>query len=152
MFVETGGQWDNYQYPEKIVETDLMLAGRPALKQVRDLNLTYYIAGSYDIPLDLQAGIEVISAATPLGAGQFPVLNIQHAMTTKLSAFYTRRSPTDYDDIRWMCQNYYREIEAFKTQMNMQHRLAFIQECQQQSVSREAPNFVKRMKHVLGVP
>jgi hypothetical protein len=83
-----------------------------------------------------------------MGQKQFPVIDILHAMASKLNAYYSRQGPNDYADIRFLIQAFPEQVFAIRTQLNVTHRQYYVTYYAQNSPE----NAVRRVKHVLGVP
>ncbi|WEW60957.1 hypothetical protein PRK78_006445 [Emydomyces testavorans] len=87
IFVKVGGE-HNPGIPELYVMVDLILCG------------------SLGAPVDVHTASELVTATTPLGPRQFPLLNIGSILNSKLGAFFGRREASDYLDIKFITQHF----------------------------------------------
>ncbi|KAH7395256.1 hypothetical protein DE146DRAFT_659654 [Phaeosphaeria sp. MPI-PUGE-AT-0046c] len=129
VFVLVGGQ-SNPGVPELWVAVDVILHG------------------SLGAPEHPQDSSEVVTVSTEAGQKQFPVIDILHAMASKLNAYYSRQGPNDYTDITFLIRRFPEQVFAIRTQLNATHRQYFVT-----SFALENPqNAVRRAKYILGVP
>ncbi|EPE33237.1 hypothetical protein GLAREA_06249 [Glarea lozoyensis ATCC 20868] len=138
---------------EKLVEVDFLLAGTELSFKPTNFVLTF--EGNFGLNIDLTDSVEIINTVLPSeSVHQFPVLKLLSAMRSKLLAHFTRNESRDYKDLQWLCAQYGMEIYEFRAELEMVHRQKFIDHCEQQPASSDGsgPNYVRKVKHILGVP
>ncbi|KAF2667876.1 hypothetical protein BT63DRAFT_303939 [Microthyrium microscopicum] len=120
-------QVEDQNMPEMWVEVDLLLSGAFGLVSVDEF----------------PSIIELI----PYQDVNFPVLNIERIMKTKLEAYRQRHTAKDFEDLIFLIQRYYTEIYEVRSALDFNHRQAFYNAY----ASRNGPQRAARVKHTLGL-
>lgn len=90
------------------------------------VSLTLKFEGNLGAPMNLPSGTEtIIPVQTTQGSGTVQVIDLRHQFTAKLSAYYSRQSKNDYDDINFLFASYTTAIYDFSHQLDLQHRQYF---------------------------
>jgi hypothetical protein len=137
---------------DKLVEVDFLLAGQ--IPNLLLLTIILKLLGDFGLEFDLATTIKMIGTVLPSrGVHQFPVLKLLSATRSKLLAHFTRNELRDYKDLQWLFVRYSKEIHEFRAELEIVHRQKFIDHCEQQPASSSGgANYVRKMKHILGVP
>ncbi|KAI9732271.1 MAG: hypothetical protein M1818_007590 [Claussenomyces sp. TS43310] len=108
VFVRTGGRWE------------------PAYDEV-NISVDIIINGNLGTPQRFPRGTQVINPTrTTQGTGPVTVLNIRYQMSTKLQAFFDRRSENDYLDIEFLVMQHGRAIWEVYDYFEAAHCEAFV--------------------------
>ncbi|KAI9836120.1 MAG: hypothetical protein M1819_001736 [Sarea resinae] len=87
----------------------------------------------------------------PYNQRTYPVVNVSHAISSKLAACFDRADLKDYADIVFLVQRFPQEIFFFRTSLNASHRQNFVTAYIHNNQGPANANKVRRVKHVLGV-
>jgi hypothetical protein len=104
--------------------------------------------GALGAPDDPRLASELVTVNIDGGEKQYPLLNITHIMASKLGAQFARGTKNYMDDILFLIQKFPEEVFAIRTQLNPEHRQAFIDALVRVATS---PGIIKKAKLSLGI-
>ena len=106
--------------------------------------LTASSTGSHGAPDHVQNSSEPMTFNTNAGQMQFPVIDLLNALASKLSAYYTRQSRNDFNDIGFLVTKYEGQVYAIRTQLKATHTQYFVESFAQLSGSQSQTEHLKR--------
>lgn len=111
------------------------------------IDLRTSLTGSLGAPDQPENSLEFLTFISGTQQKQLPVIDMLHAMSRKLNAYFARQGPNDYRDIEWLILTFPQKIHEIRNQLNKTHREYFVGSFTQGN----AENAVKRIKFVLNV-
>lgn len=114
------------------------------------LDFSYIIAvyqqfsiGNLGAPNDPRAAMEMVMRGTPIGDRTFPTLNVLTLLTSKLGAFFIRRTDNTSND-------YGESIYTNRTLLNATHKQHFLNTYARVNPGPANLNRIRGMKHIFG--